>query len=82
MSSEDSYSCEDVFRRLDDYVDRELEPGEINLLERHLKVCEACLREYEFEMSVISTVKQKVQNLPAPPDLMKRISAALTEVGE
>lgn len=77
MSSPNRYTCEEVFRRLDDYLDRELSDQEIEYLEQHLSVCQVCLREYEFEKSVINTLKSKVNNISAPEDLMTRISARL-----
>jgi anti-sigma factor (TIGR02949 family) len=82
MSQLDRYTCEEVFRRLDDYVDRELSPREMESVEEHLKICSMCAREYRFEESVIQQVRTKVQRLSVPSDLMKRISASLTAANE
>lgn len=79
MSAPDRYSCKDAFRRLDDYLDRELTEVEIRLVREHLETCATCASEFTFEASVIACVRRKVQRIAMPSDLMKRISAKLTE---
>jgi anti-sigma factor (TIGR02949 family) len=66
-------TCEESFRRLDDFLDRRLSPDETRLVEEHLQICEACTREFTFEASVLQGVKQKLRQLSAPPDLLSRI---------
>jgi anti-sigma factor (TIGR02949 family) len=70
----DRTTCEETFRRLDDYLDRRLSPDETRLIEEHLHVCEACTREFVFEASVIEGVREKLRRVAAPPDLLARIS--------
>ena len=36
MTIIDRYTCEEVVRRLDDYVDRELSPREMQLMRQHI----------------------------------------------
>jgi anti-sigma factor (TIGR02949 family) len=73
----DRMTCESAFRRLDDYLDRQLSAEEMRLVEEHLQICEACTREFTFEASVIAGVRRKLQSIPAPPDLLARIAAKL-----
>jgi anti-sigma factor (TIGR02949 family) len=73
----DRTTCEETFRRLDDYLDRRLSPEEIRLIEEHLHLCEACSREFVFEASVIEGVREKLRRVAAPPDLIARISALI-----
>jgi anti-sigma factor (TIGR02949 family) len=73
----DRTTCEETFRRLDDYLDRRLSPEETRLIEEHLHTCEACNREFVFEASVIEAVRQKLRRVAAPPDLIARISAQI-----
>ena len=73
----DRYTCEETFRRLDDYVDRELSPAEMEKVREHLVMCAMCAAEVRFEQSVISQVRQKLQRVAAPADLMARISQSL-----
>jgi anti-sigma factor (TIGR02949 family) len=70
-------TCEEAFRRLDDFLDRQLGPEETRLVEEHLQVCEACTREFTFEASVLNGVKQKLRQLPAPPELLAKILSQL-----
>ncbi|MBM3457718.1 MAG: alpha-ketoglutarate decarboxylase [Armatimonadetes bacterium] len=77
MTRLDRYTCEEVFRRLDDYLDRELTETEMALVQAHLETCAVCAREHDFEASVIRQVKTKLRRVSAPPDLLARISSAL-----
>jgi anti-sigma factor (TIGR02949 family) len=70
-------TCEEAFRRLDDFLDRRLNPEETRLVEEHLRVCEACTREFTFEASVLNGVTHKLRQLTAPPDLVARILSQL-----
>ncbi|MGH7631262.1 MAG: anti-sigma factor family protein [Gemmatimonadales bacterium] len=70
----DRATCEDAFRKLDDYLDRRLTPLEMRLVEQHLETCEACTREFTFEASVLAAVRRKIERVEAPPDLLARIS--------
>ncbi len=74
----DRVTCEEAFRQLDDFLDRELQPEEMRLIEEHLEICAACTREFTFEASVLSGIRRKLPRLAAPPDLLSRISAQLT----
>jgi anti-sigma factor (TIGR02949 family) len=76
----DKLTCEEVFRRLDDYVDRELSTDEIKLVEEHLALCAHCAAEYRFEQSFITDVRDKVQRITCPSDLMANISRTLSGV--
>jgi anti-sigma factor (TIGR02949 family) len=67
------HTCEEAFRRLDDFLDRRLSPEETRLVEEHLHICEACTREFNFESSVLEGVKQKLRHVEAPTDLLARI---------
>ena len=73
----DRMTCEEAFRRLDDYLDRELGPDERRLVEEHLRICEVCTREFVFEASVLTGVRRKLRTLSAPSDLQARIAARL-----
>jgi anti-sigma factor (TIGR02949 family) len=77
MKSLSRFTCEETFRRLDDYLDRELAPEETQLVREHLETCIACAQEFSFEESVIVNVKRKVRQLEVPDDLESRILGAL-----
>ncbi len=73
----DRYTCEEVFRRLDDYVDRELSPEETRLVEAHLETCAQCASEYAFEGGVLDGLRRKLRRIEAPADLRDRVTRAL-----
>lgn len=77
MSEFTFLSCEETFQRLGDFIDRELSAEEMQLVKAHLDVCRECAVEFKFEESVIRQVKDKVQHLAVPDDLMERVSKAL-----
>ncbi len=71
------YTCEEVFRRLDDYVDRELTPPEMQLVREHLETCVACATEYAFEASMLSELRMRLRRIDVPKDLLDRIAVRL-----
>jgi anti-sigma factor (TIGR02949 family) len=79
MSRPDRLTCEETFRRLDDFVDRELTADEAAMVREHLETCVVCAREYAFESSLLRSVRAKLNHISAPPDLMQKISRRLAE---
>jgi anti-sigma factor (TIGR02949 family) len=79
MSAIDRYTCEDVLRRLDDYLDRQLSPREMQLAREHIETCAACAREYGFSHETMHTIKAKLRRIDVAPDLIDRISLKLAE---
>ena len=77
MHPPDRFTCEEVFARLDDYLDRELTAEEMRLVREHLATCAACASEYRFEAGVLEGVREKLSRLAVPADLMARISARI-----
>ena len=77
MTMPDRYTCEQVFQRLNDYLDHELTHREIELVEEHLATCAACASEYRFEGQLLESLRAKLTNPTLPPDLAARIRAAL-----
>jgi anti-sigma factor (TIGR02949 family) len=78
----DRTTCEETFRRLDDYLDRELTPDEMRVIQDHLRECAACSREFVFEASIIQAVRGKLRRLDAPPALLNRISREISRAVE
>lgn len=70
-------TCEETFRRLDDYVDRELSREERERVERHLASCAECAREYRFEASLIQGLRAKLDCLRVPSWLVHDVRALL-----
>jgi len=73
-------SCKEALARLDDFVDRELAPDELRLVERHMRICVGCAQKYRFEEGFVREVRSKIEHLETPADLMARIRADLQRV--
>lgn len=79
MTPKDRFSCREVVRRLDDYVDRELDPEEQRLVEAHLQECAQCASEYRFEANLLRQVRDKVRRIDVPSDLMAKVLKRIAE---
>ena len=77
MTSLNRYTCEEAFRRLDDYLDRELSPEETGLVSEHLEICAGCAREFNFEASLLKGVRHKLRQIDLPESLQARILGAI-----
>jgi anti-sigma factor (TIGR02949 family) len=77
MTSHSRFTCEEAFRRLDDYLDRELSPAEMELVGSHLEICAGCASEFSYERSVLRGISAKVRQIDVPQSLRDRVLAAL-----
>jgi len=73
----DRFTCEETFRRLDDYLDRELSAREMRWVQEHLEVCAFCAAEFAFEAGVLERVRSVVSRIEARPGLAERIRRSL-----
>ena len=78
MSAVDRYTCEEVVRRLNDYLDRELSPAETVLIKEHLDTCAQCASAHAFEAGVLQELKRKLRRIDVPPALREKIAAILS----
>lgn len=74
-----SFTCEDVFRRLDDFLDRELSAEEMALVQAHLDACAQCASEHRFERRLVDDVRNKLRRIRVPEALLARIRRSLAE---
>jgi anti-sigma factor (TIGR02949 family) len=77
LEKPDRFTCEETFRRLDDYLDRELSEHEMKLVREHLETCEACRKHDVFESAVLQQLRSKLCRIDMPPDLMMEIRRSL-----
>jgi len=71
--------CEETYRKMQDYLDRELSMEEMYLVREHLDKCGICAEEYRFEESVLRRVGRLLQDTYVPDDLFERVSAFLDQ---
>lgn len=79
MSLPDRYTCAELFRRLDDYIDKRLNEDEKHLVEIHLESCVRCAAEYKFDQQVIDLVREKLQKVDLPDGLVERLADRLRD---
>lgn len=82
MGALDRYTCEEMLRKLDAYLDRRLNPDELKHVEEHLETCARCATEYRFERSLLDGIGEKLRRAAVPSDLMQKISRLLEKEGE
>ncbi len=72
-------SCQETFRRLEDYIDRELDSREMKLVQEHLEQCLVCAKEFDFEGTLIAELREKISRIEVAPNLIAKISHRLKE---
>jgi len=75
--NEPQWACRDVFRRLNDYVDRELASEEAAKVAEHLEECARCAREFAFEAELLQELKAKIRRIRVPASLRGRVEEAI-----
>ena len=73
------YNCQEAYRRIDDYLDKELPAEEIQLVAEHLEFCLMCASEFKYEATLIEAVRKKFNLISEPSGLFAKISRSLTE---
>ncbi|TMD51162.1 MAG: hypothetical protein E6I85_13700 [Chloroflexi bacterium] len=71
------YDCEDCIRRLDQLVDKELSPPEVEEIHVHLDECGDCTKRYRFQEGLKRLVKVSYQEQKAPDALRERLRQQL-----
>lgn len=77
MTAPERYDCEEAFRRLDEFVDRELPPEQMECVRTHLERCAGCAREFDFETAMLEDLREKLRRIQAPEELRERIARLL-----
>lgn len=79
MAAPSRFTCEDVFQRLDDYLDRALTPEEVRMVQEHLEICGVCAGEYRFEGTLLAGLRDKLARIDLPEGLAARLHARIRE---
>jgi anti-sigma factor (TIGR02949 family) len=70
-------TCEAILRQLDDYIDRELSPGDMHMVERHIEDCLRCADRYRFEISLVQEIRSRLRRIRLPGHLVASIRLRL-----
>jgi mycothiol system anti-sigma-R factor len=65
--------CRGVESNLQPYLDRQLTPDEVTMIEVHLGECAYCRERYHFEARLRDTVKTVCCGDPVPEGLVDRV---------
>ncbi len=82
MSEMNRSTCEETVRRLNDFLDRELQESEMAIVREHLNACDVCADGFEFNGSVLDAIKAKLQDASLPDGLKGRVFARLHAMEE
>ena len=77
MSRPDRFTCEQMFERLDDYIDRELAADEMERAREHMETCAVCAGEYRFDATVVLRVRERLARIAPPAGLLEAIRVRL-----
>jgi len=72
-------TCEDICKRLNLYLDNELQGEERAAVESHLQECASCGAIYERELSFINAIRESGPIHVASPELRVRVQQTLNE---
>ena len=75
----DRYTCDEVFQRINDFLDRELSGDEMALVRQHLETCAICASEYDFEASVLQDLKAKLRRIDLPQSVIDKVRGVLSD---
>jgi mycothiol system anti-sigma-R factor len=71
-------TCEEAVKRLQEYIDKELDRASAEQVEKHLDLCRICCDHMEFEKNMKSLVQESCFQAKAPQFLMQKILNDLT----
>jgi anti-sigma factor (TIGR02949 family) len=75
--------CQDVIRRLWEYVDGELPAGDADAIRTHLAACAHCHPQYEFQLRFLDALVTAYAAREVPrPEFVSRLKAALDDIGD
>ncbi|MBL8065163.1 MAG: zf-HC2 domain-containing protein [Chthonomonadaceae bacterium] len=72
--------CTEAFKRLDDFLDRQLTSEEMEAVKLHLQKCQCCAEEFQFEESLIRSLRSKLAHIDLPCDLLQKMKNALDQL--
>jgi anti-sigma factor (TIGR02949 family) len=70
-------TCDAILRQLDDYIDRELSPDDMRVVERHIEQCLRCADLCRFEISLVQQIRTRLRQVRLPGHLVASIRLRL-----
>jgi mycothiol system anti-sigma-R factor len=73
------YECADVMPRLYEFIDNELELGELEAMRAHMEGCESCTYDYDVRTKLKTVVREACFE-PAPDELKAVVAANIAKL--
>jgi anti-sigma factor (TIGR02949 family) len=77
----ESWTCAEVIERVYEFLDGELTADVDARIREHLRACQHCFPEFEYERVFLRFLERHAQIEKAPPALRRRIFRALMDEG-
>ncbi len=74
------FECTDVMYRIYEYLDGEMDEGDMKLVAAHLQECGPCLHEHDLDAALKSLVRRSCGCETAPAELRVEIMRRITRV--
>jgi mycothiol system anti-sigma-R factor len=68
-------NCKDAVKYLHQFLDKELLPDEIDIVQEHLDRCTNCRKRFSFQGEIKRLVRRSATQEAAPPNLKQRLSS-------
>jgi anti-sigma factor (TIGR02949 family) len=65
--------CQQAVQRLNEYLSRELNCAETELVQEHLQQCKGCFDKFHFEETLLKTLRAKITSVTAPTGLRDQV---------
>jgi mycothiol system anti-sigma-R factor len=73
--------CDETLHELETYLDHELTPDALRVIQAHIDGCLNCLQAYDFHAELRLIIADKCREEPLPPGLMAKIEECFGPVG-
>ena len=77
----ESIDCEEVMKKLWDYLDGELSPTKMQTIAAHIAMCARCYPQYQFERAFLEAIATAHRGVAAPAGMRERLITSLQEAG-
>ena len=65
--------CQEAVEKLTEFLSHELSPESQTELTTHLHECKGCFSKFSFEETLLSTIREQIDQISAPPALRDKI---------
>lgn len=65
--------CQEAVQRLTEYLSKELQERDEEMVNQHLRQCKGCFARFHFEETLLHTIREKAEQVRAPGQLRDRI---------